>query len=80
MIHLISLLQDVWRLKPAMTIAVSHGIFNITNTLIQLPFVAGLAWIVTKLVPGKDIADDYKPSALKQRLLFKQQKPRCISV
>ncbi len=53
-IHLISLLQDVWHLKPAMTIAVSHGIFNITNTLIQLPFVAGLAWIVTKLTPVED--------------------------
>lgn len=69
-IHLISLLQDVWHLKPAMTIAVSHGIFNITNTLIQLPFVAGLAWIVTKLVPGKDIDDDYKPQHLNKDLVY----------
>ncbi|WP_078101508.1 Na/Pi cotransporter family protein [Staphylococcus aureus] len=69
-IHLISLLQDVWHLKPAMTIAVSHGIFNITNTLIQLPFVAGLAWIVTKLVPGIDIADDYKPQHLNKDLVY----------
>ncbi|HFN9120534.1 TPA: Na/Pi cotransporter family protein [Staphylococcus aureus] len=69
-IHLISLLQDVWHLKPAMTIAVSHGIFNITNTLIQLPFVAGLAWIVTKLVPGKDIADDYKSQHLNKDLVY----------
>lgn len=69
-IHLISLLQDVWHLKPAMTIAVSHGIFNITNTLIQLPFVAGLAWIVTKLAPGKDIADDYKPQHLNKDLVY----------
>lgn len=69
-IHLISLLQDVWHLKPAMTIAVSHGIFNITNTLIQLPFVAGLAWIVTKLVPGKDISDDYKPQHLNKDLVY----------
>ncbi|HHC5828901.1 TPA: Na/Pi cotransporter family protein [Staphylococcus aureus] len=69
-IHLISLLQDVWHLKPAMTIAVSHGIFNITNTLIQLPFVAGLAWIVTKLVPGKDITDDYKPQHLNKDLVY----------
>lgn len=68
-IHLISLLQDVWHLKPAMTIAVSHGTFNITNTLIQLPFVAGLAWIVTKLVPGKDIAD-YKPQHLNKDLVY----------
>ncbi|WP_423828848.1 Na/Pi cotransporter family protein [Staphylococcus aureus] len=69
-IHLISLLQDLWHLKPAMTIAVSHGIFNITNTLIQLPFVAGLAWIVTKLVPGKDITDDYKPQHLNKDLVY----------
>lgn len=69
-IHLISLLQDLWHLKPAMTIAVSHGIFNITNTLIQLPFVAGLAWIVTKLVPGKDISDDYKPQHLNKDLVY----------
>lgn len=69
-IHLISLLQDVWHLKPAMTIAVSHGTFNITNTLIQLPFVAGLAWIVTKLAPGKDIADDYKPQHLNKDLVY----------
>ncbi|MDU9783892.1 Na/Pi cotransporter family protein [Staphylococcus aureus] len=69
-IHLISLLQDVWHLKPAMTIAVSHGTFNITNTLIQLPFVAGLAWIVTKLVPGKDFADDYKPQHLNKDLVY----------
>ncbi len=69
-IHLISLLQDVWHLKPAMTIAVSHGIFNITNTLIQLPFVVGLAWIVTKPVPGKDIADDYKPQHLNKDLVY----------
>lgn len=69
-IHLISLLQDVWHLKPAMTIAVSHGTFNITNTLIQLPFVAGLAWIVTKLVPGKDIADDHKPQHLNKDLVY----------
>ncbi|MGT0197647.1 hypothetical protein ACVNPZ_02680 [Staphylococcus aureus] len=54
-----------------MMIAVSHGIFNITNTLIQLPFVAGLAWIVTKLVPGKDIADDvYKPQHLNKDLVY----------
>lgn len=40
------------------------------NTLIQLPFVAGLAWIVTKLVPGKDIADDYKPQHLNKDLVY----------
>ena len=36
----------------------------------SIPFVAGLAWIVTKLVPGKDIADDYKPQHLNKDLVY----------
>src|SRR5690606_32321817 len=41
-------------LNPAMQIAFAHGIFNTANVLIQLPFVAVLAIIVTKIIPGKD--------------------------
>lgn len=37
-----------------MKIAQTHGLFNMTNTLIQLPFVGVLAAIVTKLIPEKD--------------------------
>ncbi|WP_461671251.1 Na/Pi cotransporter family protein, partial [Mycobacterium tuberculosis] len=33
-----------------MQIAYAHGLFNVTNTLVFLPFVGVLAWIVTKLV------------------------------
>ncbi|WP_179106510.1 Na/Pi cotransporter family protein [Terribacillus halophilus] len=47
-------MQSTWDLNESMTIAFAHGTFNITNTLIQLPFVAVLAWVVTKLIPGKD--------------------------
>ncbi|OLO40564.1 sodium-dependent phosphate transporter [Alkalihalophilus pseudofirmus] len=58
--YLISRLQEMLSLNPEMTIAFAHGIFNISNTLIQLPFIAVLAWIVTKLIPGKDSAVEYK--------------------
>lgn len=51
---LISYLQTSLDLNPEMTIAFAHGTFNVTNTLIQFPFIAGLAWIVTKLIPGED--------------------------
>ncbi|HWL25220.1 MAG TPA: Na/Pi cotransporter family protein, partial [Ureibacillus sp.] len=56
--------QSSLGLNPEMTIAFAHGTFNVTNTLIQLPFVAVLAWIVTKLIPGQDTVFDYKPKHL----------------
>ncbi|MCI3987856.1 sodium-dependent phosphate transporter, partial [Bacillus vallismortis] len=45
---------------PKMTIAFAHGLFNTSNTLLQLPFVGILALIVTKLIPGKDSMVEYK--------------------
>ncbi|WP_180320600.1 Na/Pi cotransporter family protein [Alkalihalobacterium alkalinitrilicum] len=58
--YLIANLQETLSLNPEMTIAFAHGIFNVSNTLIQLPFIAVLAWIVVKLIPGKDSAVEYK--------------------
>lgn len=57
-------LQSQFNLNPEMTIAFAHGSFNIVNTIIQLPFVAVLAWIVTKLIPGEDVTVEYKPKHL----------------
>lgn len=51
-------------LNPEMTIAFAHGTFNITNTLIQLPFIGVLAYIVTKLIPGEDSMIEYKAKHL----------------
>ncbi|WP_347488373.1 Na/Pi cotransporter family protein [Desulfoscipio sp. XC116] len=56
-------------LNIRMQIAQTHGMFNITNTIIQLPFVSCLAWAVTKLVPGADAQFDIKPRYLEPRLL-----------
>ncbi|WP_227395140.1 Na/Pi cotransporter family protein [Jeotgalibacillus aurantiacus] len=52
------------QLEPAMQIAFAHGTFNIVNTLIQFPFIAVLALIVTKLVPGQDVLVEFKPKHL----------------
>ncbi|AGX05530.1 MULTISPECIES: Na/Pi cotransporter family protein [Bacillaceae] len=70
---LISALQDKLSLNPEMTIAFAHGIFNASNTLIQLPFVAALAFIVTKLIPGEDSVVDYKAKHLDP--VFIEQSP-----
>lgn len=60
----IEYLQGSMELNSEMTIAFAHGTFNMTNTLIQLPFVGVLAWIVTKLIPGEDSMIEYKPKHL----------------
>ncbi|TYO95968.1 Na/Pi cotransporter family protein [Desulfallas thermosapovorans] len=62
--------EGTWEtINIRMQIAQTHGMFNITNTFIQLPFVSYLAWAVTKLVPGADAQFDIKPRYLEPRLL-----------
>lgn len=62
--------EGTWEtLNVRMQIAQTHGMFNITNTLIQLPFVSYLAWAVTKLVPGPDALFSMEPRFLEPRLL-----------
>ncbi|MED4530727.1 Na/Pi cotransporter family protein [Metabacillus fastidiosus] len=60
----IEFLQIKMNLNPEMTIAFAHGTFNVTNTIIQLPLVGFLAWIVTKIIPGEDALLEYKPKHL----------------
>lgn len=56
-------------LESKMQIAFAHGSFNIANTLIQLPFIGALAWIVTKLIPGEDSSIEQKPKYLDENLI-----------
>lgn len=64
-------LQSVLALSPEMTIAFSHGTFNITNTLLLLPFISTLAKLVTTLIPGEDEIVKYEALYL-DRLLITQ--------
>ena len=70
---LIHSLQSMLHLNPEMTIAFAHGIFNSTNTIILLPFVSVLAFIVTKLIPGKDTLWSFQPKHLNP--IFIEQSP-----
>ncbi|WP_346817604.1 Na/Pi cotransporter family protein [Bacillus paramobilis] len=71
--NLIQYFQTSLNLNPEMTIAFAHGTFNVTNTLIQFPFIAVLAWIVTKIIRGEDSAIDFKPQHLNP--IFIEQSP-----
>ncbi|MDC3415534.1 Na/Pi cotransporter family protein [Aquibacillus salsiterrae] len=66
-------LQDKLNLDNEMTIAFAHGSFNIANTVIQFPFIALLAYLVTKLIPGEDTIVEYKPKHLDP--IFIEQSP-----
>ncbi len=67
----IAYLQNKLGLNPEMTIAFAHGIFNISNTIVQFPFIAGLAWIATKIVRGDDTIIDFKPKNLNPMFIEK---------
>ena len=70
---LMSSLKSGMGLNEEMTIAFAHGIFNTTNTVIQFPFIAALAFIVTKLIPGDDSVIEYKAKHLDP--VFIEQSP-----
>jgi len=69
----IAFLQQTLDLNPEMTIAFAHGIFNVSNTIIQFPFIAVLAWIVTKIIRGEDTFIDVKVQNLNP--IFIEQSP-----
>ncbi|HHX96918.1 MAG TPA: Na/Pi cotransporter family protein [Clostridia bacterium] len=52
-----------------MQLAQTHGVFNVLNTLIQLPFVSVLAAIVTRIIPGEGVLAKFEPEYLEPRLL-----------
>ncbi len=54
---------------PVRQIANAHTLFNVSNTLFQLPFIALLVAAVTKLVPGSDPMVERGVKYLDKRLL-----------
>ena len=70
---MIEYFQALLHLSPEMTIAFSHGAFNVSNTIVQFPFIGALAYFVTKLIPGEDEVVKYEPLYLDEQLI--QQVP-----
>ena len=66
---MIEYFQGLLHLSPEMTIAFSHGAFNVTNTIIQFPYIGALAYFVTKLIPGEDEVVKYEPLYLDENLI-----------
>src|SRR5690606_36304699 len=66
---LMEIFQTSLDLNDKMTIAFAHGTFNVANTIIRFPFIAGLAWIVTKLVPGEDKRIEHKAIHLGEQFI-----------
>jgi len=66
---MVEFFQAQLHLSPEMTIAFSHGAFNVTNTIVQFPFIGALAYFVTKLIPGEDEVVKYEPLYLDENLI-----------
>lgn len=62
-------ISGILNLEDKMQIAFAHGTFNVINTLIQLPFVGAIAYVVTKIVPGEDASIEYAPKHLDKTLI-----------
>jgi len=57
-------------LNIKLQIAQTHAVFNISNTIIQLPFVAVLAYIVTRLIADRpEVLDPYRTKFIDRRFL-----------
>ena len=68
-VHYVEWISGILNLEERMQIAFAHGTFNVMNTLIQLPFVGVIAYIVTKIVPGEDRAIEYGVKHLDKSLI-----------
>lgn len=56
-------------IEPEMQIAVAHATFNISTTLMLLPFIGGIEWFVTKLIKD-DSEEEIKRIVLDEKLLM----------
>lgn len=50
-------------------LAAFHTLFNITNTLVVLPFISGLAWIATRIVPEPEKKEETHLTYISSRLI-----------
>ncbi len=55
--------------EPVRQIANAHTFFNVTNTIVLLPFSAMLIAFVTKVIPGEDVTDKFALKYLDKRIL-----------
>jgi len=68
-LHPVSSIVVMTASEPARQIANAHTLFNITNTVILLPFSAMLITFVTKVLPGEDVYDKFALKYLDKRIL-----------
>ncbi|SOC11597.1 phosphate:Na+ symporter [Ureibacillus xyleni] len=68
-INYVEWITDLFNLEKKMQIAFAHGTFNLVNTMIQLPFIGAIVYIVTKMVPGEDRVLEFSPKHLDVSLI-----------
>lgn len=70
-LHVVDYVADAWNLNARMTIAFAHGVFNVTNVLLHIPFIGLIVYTIEKLF-GK-LEENKK--TLEMDTLFIEQSP-----
>lgn len=60
---------QTFNLNPAMQIAFAHASFNITTTVLLLPFIGVLVWIVTKIIRDDESEEKIHRVILDEKLI-----------
>ncbi|WP_394232235.1 Na/Pi cotransporter family protein [Niallia oryzisoli] len=68
---LILWLTSVIHLSPEMAIAFAHGFYNLSSSLLFLPFINVLILLIKKLIPGDDVLIEYREKRLDPHLIVK---------
>lgn len=50
---LIITINNSLQLSPEMELAVAHGIFNLTTTILLFPFISKMVFVIKKMIPSK---------------------------
>ncbi len=61
--------SEMLDLNPAMQIAFAHASFNISTTILLLPFIGVIVWFVTKLIKDADEDENFERITLDEKLL-----------
>lgn len=68
-ISYITWLQHTTDLSLRMSIAFAHGTFNSVTTIVLLPFIGAIMWIIKKCIKGNISDTDYVPTHLERNLV-----------
>ncbi len=67
---LIVFLSNTFNVSPILQIALAHGIFNITMTIVLYPFIGTMVKVIKRIIPGEEFEVDINFDELRNSALL----------